>query len=510
MFINCSTTEDEGIILCDGKHYSEAELVKPTNALFWIYAGIYVVLVLFAGVASGLTMGLLSLDMTSLRVLEKGGKPKERKYASRIITVVSNHHLLLVTLLLANATAAEAMPIFLGKITTEVVAILVSVTAVLLFGEIIPQALCTRYGLAIGYYASPLVVFLMGAFFIISYPIAKLLDCVLGHEHGTFYRRAELRELVDLHSKTVHDTENEDPLTYDEALIIKCALEMNDKLVKDVMTYLDSVYMISLDTVLDARKLHEIGQRGHSRIPVYEDRRDNITHILLVKSLITVNPHDNVCVRDVQGLRKNPPICFAEDPLYDILNRFQTGRSHLFLVYESLAALKLMGVITLEDVIEELIGEEIYDESDIESRRFSWQRQYSNATLALKARVGRQPSIDFRGRKGRPGSQLFQRMVSLPTMDTHDGDAEDVSIEEGGSRKPLFSVGDAHEQIAQIEEQPRRSSSDGSRKKHVSRSKPQKDIQQRPRFGMKGKNKSKSHSEEYASINEDMGQEEEY
>ena len=141
---------------------------------------------------------------------------------------------------------------------------------------------------------------------------------------------------------------------------------------------------------------------------------------------------------------------------------------------------KLMGVITLEDVIEELIGEEIYDESDIESRRFSWQRQYSNATLALKARVGRQPSIDFRGRKGRPGSQLFQRMVSLPvsmfvlgsdvtfrscivcstyvcpsfsivqTMDTHDGDAADVSIEEGGSRKPLFSVGDAHEQIAQV------------------------------------------------------------
>ena len=87
--------------------------------------------------ASGLTMGLLSLDITSLKVLQRGGKPKIRKYASRIITVVKNHHLLLVTLLLANATAAETMPIFLGKITTEVVAILVSVTAVLLFGELV-------------------------------------------------------------------------------------------------------------------------------------------------------------------------------------------------------------------------------------------------------------------------------------------------------------------------------------------------------------------------------------
>lgn len=87
------------------------------------------------GVASGLTMGLLSLDVTSLKVLQKGGKPKEKKYASRIINVVRNHHLLLVTLLLANAAAAETMPVFLGKITSEVVAILISVTAVLLFGE---------------------------------------------------------------------------------------------------------------------------------------------------------------------------------------------------------------------------------------------------------------------------------------------------------------------------------------------------------------------------------------
>lgn len=84
---------------------------------------------------SGLTMGLLSLDVTSLEVLKRGGKPKEQKYASRIIGIVKRHHLLLVTLLLANAVAVESMPIFLEKITNEIVAIVVSVTAVLLFGE---------------------------------------------------------------------------------------------------------------------------------------------------------------------------------------------------------------------------------------------------------------------------------------------------------------------------------------------------------------------------------------
>ncbi len=84
---------------------------------------------------SGLTMGLLSLDIMSLEVLKRGGKPKEKKYASRILMLVKRHHLLLVTLLLANAAAVETMPIFLNKITLEVVAIIVSVTAVLLVGE---------------------------------------------------------------------------------------------------------------------------------------------------------------------------------------------------------------------------------------------------------------------------------------------------------------------------------------------------------------------------------------
>ena len=84
---------------------------------------------------SGLTIGLLSLDMLSLKVLQKGGKPRERTYSKQILRLVKNHHLLLVTLLLANAIAVEAMPIFLSKITYEYVAIIVSVTAVLVFGE---------------------------------------------------------------------------------------------------------------------------------------------------------------------------------------------------------------------------------------------------------------------------------------------------------------------------------------------------------------------------------------
>ncbi|CAB4038302.1 DUF21 domain-containing At4g33700 isoform X2 [Paramuricea clavata] len=125
------------------------------DKMFWVYLGVYVGLVLFAGLMSGLTMGLLSLDILSLKVLARGGKPDEQKHAAKIIPLVSQHHLLLVTLLLANAVAVESMPLCLDRVSNPVVAIVVSVTAVLLFGEVVPQALCTRYGLAIGAFFAP-------------------------------------------------------------------------------------------------------------------------------------------------------------------------------------------------------------------------------------------------------------------------------------------------------------------------------------------------------------------
>jgi ankyrin repeat/SOCS box protein 13/metal transporter CNNM len=84
---------------------------------------------------SGLTMGLLSLDLMTLKIMKEGGSIKEKKQAKKILPIVERHHLLLVTLLLANAAAVESMPIFLDQVSSPVVAILVSVTAVLIFGE---------------------------------------------------------------------------------------------------------------------------------------------------------------------------------------------------------------------------------------------------------------------------------------------------------------------------------------------------------------------------------------
>ncbi|OMO92153.1 hypothetical protein COLO4_17822 [Corchorus olitorius] len=82
-----------------------------------------------------LTLGLMSMSLVDLEVLAKSGTPRDRKHAAKILPVVKKQHLLLCTLLICNAAAMEALPIFLDGLVTAWGAILISVTLILLFGE---------------------------------------------------------------------------------------------------------------------------------------------------------------------------------------------------------------------------------------------------------------------------------------------------------------------------------------------------------------------------------------
>jgi len=351
---------DSGDVECEGDVFHKEHTPLGTTTIL-LYSVICCGLVLFAGLMSGLTLGLLSLDFLNLKVLQRGGDPKQRKYANQILPLVKKRHLLLVTLLLWNAAAMETLPIFLDRMVSSVIAIVISVTAVLLFGEIIPQALCAHYGLAIGAKLAWLVKGLMYLTFIVSWPISILLDLVLGEESAVFYRRTELKELVSIHA--ADNTEGEGgPLTTDECTIIKGALDMKTKTVQDAMTPIESVFMLDISRRLDQRTRREILESGHSRIPIYAADRQNIKGELLVKSLIMLAPEDEKSLSGVE-LRDLPTV-LSYMPMYDMLNEFQTGRSHMVAIRNP-DTNQIVGIITLEDVIEELIQEEIIDETDV-------------------------------------------------------------------------------------------------------------------------------------------------
>ena len=112
----------------------------------------------------------------------------------KIFPVIKNQHLLLCTLLIGNSLAMESLPLFLDKLVPTWAAILLSVTLILMFGEILPQAICTRYGMTVGATMAPFVRVLLLLFYPISYPISKVLDWMLGKGHAVLLRRVELEK----------------------------------------------------------------------------------------------------------------------------------------------------------------------------------------------------------------------------------------------------------------------------------------------------------------------------
>ncbi|KAL2469963.1 DUF21 domain-containing protein [Abeliophyllum distichum] len=294
------------------------------GTVWWfVYAGISCFLVIFAGIMSGLTLGLMSLGLVELEILQRSGTPSEKKQAARILPVVQKQHQLLVTLLLCNAASMEALPIYLDKLFNQYVAIILSVTFVLAFGEVIPQAICTRYGLAVGANFVWLVRFLMIICYPISYPIGKILDWVLGHNEALF-RRAQLKALVSIHGQ---EAGKGGELTHDETTIISGALDLTEKTAEEAMTPIESTFSLDVNSKLDWEAMGKILARGHSRVPVYSGNPKNIIGLLLVKSLLTVRAETETPVSAV-SIRRIPRVP-ADMPLYDILNEFQKGSSHM-------------------------------------------------------------------------------------------------------------------------------------------------------------------------------------
>ncbi|KAJ8467127.1 hypothetical protein OPV22_029679 [Ensete ventricosum] len=308
----------------------EAEDVPFGTAWWYIFAGISCFLVLFAGIMSGLTLGLMSLGLVDLEILQRSGTPTEKKQAAQILPVVQKQHQLLVTLLLCNAAAMEALPLYLDKIFHPFVAVVLSVTFVLTFGEVIPQAICTRYGLAVGANFVWLVRILMIICYPIAYPIGKVLDCALGHNESALFRRAQLKALVSIHGQ---EAGKGGELSHDETTIISGALDLTEKTAEAAMTPIESTFSLDVNSKLDWEAIGKILARGHSRVPVYSGNPKNIIGLLLVKSLLAVRAETETPVSAV-SIRRIPRVP-ADMPLYDILNEFQKGSSHMAAVVKT-------------------------------------------------------------------------------------------------------------------------------------------------------------------------------
>ena len=269
-----------------------------TGGTYWFFMFMVALLTLFAGMMSGLTVGYLSVDQLTMELREITGTEEEKEASKVILPVLSNRHWLLCTLLLMNSFAMEALPVFLDRVFSRFTAVVISVTLLLIFGEVIPQALCTGpRQVQIAALAAPMTRFLM----IISWPITfwlgKCLDIILGEQGKTRYQNQDLKCLVEMHTvealKKIAEEEEKNPyiakndipkpsdkmgLGQLEANLMISVLEIKEKKVVEIMINFNDIYSINFDEPIDKKKVVEILDKGYSRIPVF--RNDDKTDLI--------------------------------------------------------------------------------------------------------------------------------------------------------------------------------------------------------------------------------------
>ena len=369
------------------------------------------------------SLGLLSLDTTNLEVLQEAGDESERKYAKSISPLRHTGNLLLCTLLLGNTLVNALLSIMLAQLLNSVLGFVLSTALILIFGEIIPQATCSRYSLWVGAHTIYLTKLFMVILLPLTFPISWCLNRLLGSEIGILYSRSELKRLIEIHVQK-QDVSEQGVLDAEDQVMLTGVLDYKQKIVKDVMTRLEKVFMVDLSTRLSFETILDIYKSGYTRIPVFEKSRDNVVGILYAKDLILVDPSDEVEVKTILAFHEKKVIKVLDTtPLNIVFRMFKTSFVHLLVAvhldentdmwiqnvdkmnHTLQCPQRVVGIITLEDVLEEVIKAEIVDESD------KYTDNLQNTLVPSKRRKGMQRYLELFSYRSNVGGRLSENEV---------------------------------------------------------------------------------------------------
>ena len=313
------------------------------------------ILVSFSALCSGLNIALMALEPADLRRKAKTGN----KDAKRVLPLRTNSHLSLAAILFTNVAAVSASSLVLEHHLNGLLAGAISTLLIVVFGEILPQAFFARRALRMVAKLTPILRTMIILTYPVSKPLQLLLDKLFGHEKVHLQSRHELGMLI-----SEHIDQPESELDEDEVEIIRGALQLSEKRARDITTPMRNVYWLTSDVLIDAAKIDEIKARGWSRIPVFNKQLTTCYGLLLMKDLVDIDfDHNPIAVSDLPLYPTQ--VVGSMTALDTLFRKFLAGGSHLIPVEKDD---KFVGIITIEDLLEEIVGHEIEDETDRSKR----------------------------------------------------------------------------------------------------------------------------------------------
>ena len=307
-------------------------------------------LVATSALCSGLNVALMSLDLNDLKRRSKLGD----KYARRALEIRSKSHLTLASILFTNVAVISATSLVLAEFLNGFVAGIVSTLLIVILGELIPQAFAVKYSVYAVSIFSPFLKLIVFLSYPISKPLELLLNKIVGSKHERLHTRHELGLIIADHLGDASELDD------DEVEIVQNALQLSEKRVKEIMTPLSKVYYMLETDVIDGKKIDELKEENWSRIPIFNKDMTICDRFVVLKDLVDIDFDEQSYSLDEVKTHKAKTVG-SMTALDTMFRKFIAARSHMMVVEKDD---KIVGVVTIEDLIEEIVGHEIEDEGD--------------------------------------------------------------------------------------------------------------------------------------------------
>ena len=316
-----------------------------------------VVLVSFSAYFSASETAFTSLNRIRLRSKAENGDGR----AALALRLSEDYDRFLSTILIGNnivniSASTVGTVLFtkhIGDAYGPLVSTIVLTAVVLIFGEISPKSLAKENAESFAMFSAPLLRVFLAILRPVNFVFSqwkRLLGLLFRHQPDEGITEEELITMVD-------QAENEGGLDQDESQLIRSAIEFGDLEVDEILTpRVDIVAVEDTDTMDDIAKA--FAESGYSRLPVYHEDIDNIVGVIHEKDFHAARYHGH---DDVSAIVSTVLYTTANTKISDLLRILQKAKAHMVIVVDEYGGTE--GLCTLEDIVEELVGE-IWDEHD--------------------------------------------------------------------------------------------------------------------------------------------------